>query len=180
MGLYEILAEVKDTPGKFFIFNVGGGDGHYVDMLHNELNAITLKDALTLPEVMDRLTGRTWQTVEETITTENGDAIMQSVRTHHPEEEELPAPEEFPEESEEEDDSPPESDEISVVDDVDDIHADLYEEGAMIDLPADDEPNSETETWSAPDSDIDHETVDNVTSEPLDDSSAEEPNPSQA
>lgn len=147
MGLYEILAEVKDTPDKFFLFDVGGPNGHHVDMLHTELNNLTIDQALTLAEIMDRLTKRSWIEIAGTTMTEDGDAVIQTTHTRRPEEQQYLA-----------EDEP-------------------HEYGSEDEMVIHDEPNSETETWEAPDSDVDYETIDEISarqSDLVDDSSDED------
>jgi hypothetical protein len=56
MGHYEILAVVP----KYFLITVGGANGYDVMYNHNELNKITMNDAMTKQELLTKLEGKSW------------------------------------------------------------------------------------------------------------------------
>lgn len=63
MGNYEILADVKDTPDKFFIFILGGENGVAADANYERMLKLTVADVKTLAQVNEHLSKQEWFTI---------------------------------------------------------------------------------------------------------------------
>ena len=89
MGLYEIVADVKDVSDRFFLFDVGGPNGYEYETAHNNIKALTLADTLTVERLHDRLLKKSWVTV--ITSTDYDDAIiMQECHVHQPDPDPMP------------------------------------------------------------------------------------------
>lgn len=72
MGYYQILAEVRGVPDKFFLIDVGGSNGYESDFNHKELRKIAVKDAITIEQVQAKLKGQSWVEIVSTTKFEGG------------------------------------------------------------------------------------------------------------
>jgi hypothetical protein len=85
MGIWQILADVKDSPEKFFLFYLGGPNGYMAEDSYECMNKLTLNDSLDLIEIKKRLSKETWCTINNRI--ENKYSVMQQTERHCPSEE---------------------------------------------------------------------------------------------
>lgn len=82
MGYYQILATAKDHPHKFFLIPAGGSNGYEVESNHQDLNKLTLKEALSLKEVTKQIEQESWTEITDTQSFTGGGEIH-TVVTHH-------------------------------------------------------------------------------------------------
>jgi hypothetical protein len=73
MGHYEILADVKGHPNKYFLVRVGGSNGYDVDYNQNQLLKLTEADAMSEHTLRDTLKHSRWIEIVGTVQFEGGE-----------------------------------------------------------------------------------------------------------
>jgi len=87
MGTYEILADVKDNPDKFFLFDVGGENGYTADDNYKMMKKLQINDTIDLNTLKRKLSIENWATIVQI--KEFKDAELHEVQEHLPEKETL-------------------------------------------------------------------------------------------
>lgn len=80
MGHYEILADVKDHPNKYFVVHAGGSNGYDRQDSYNDLIKLTIKEAKSFEEVVEYLKRTTWDEVVNVVEADHG--TINSTVTH--------------------------------------------------------------------------------------------------
>jgi hypothetical protein len=81
MGVYQILANVKNVNNKFFLLTLGGPNGYDVDANKQFLNNLTINDAISVEKLRDELSQQSWSVIENTTIFDGGE--LHNVQEYH-------------------------------------------------------------------------------------------------
>lgn len=81
MGVWEVLADVRDRSDRFFLIKLGGPNCYEVEDSFEAMRKLTIKDTLDLITLQSKLDTMPWSSIGRQIG--NEDVIIQEVTIHN-------------------------------------------------------------------------------------------------